>query len=63
MDYIVCNWFNLSGLVSEVHKFIGEGWEPLGGVAAVCHETDPRGDAVIEYLQAMVRRGSDHGEH
>jgi hypothetical protein len=58
-DYLLLRSDNLSDLQSLVQHAISEGWQPLGGVAAVAEYSfkDADGDTqhTYDYAQALVR--------
>lgn len=56
IEYDVVGGFSVEILVSDVRKWISEGWEPLGGVVVTHYDGDPR-----KFFQAMIRRQTpDH---
>jgi hypothetical protein len=52
MQYYVVQRSGLSDLVMAVNKFIGEGWEPMGGV---CYSPYYAGSSEYFY-QAIVKK-------
>ncbi len=62
MQYTIVKAESLNELVIKVNEFIGQGWEPIGGVSAAREKgTYLEGKRSVEYeynkfLQAIVKR-------
>ena len=58
MEYTVIEGYYLDGLIEEVNKAIGNGWEPQGGITFQYIQKEYE-DNYTTYAQAMVREKAE----
>lgn len=59
-DYEIVTATQVAGLQDRVRARIGEGWQPVGGIALLHEEDSGKEKPHIVFAQAVIRENGSH---